>query len=70
MSDVDASEKRFSIEVHEDISDTDRRELIRMITHVLDGDPAFAIEDYDLEAGDLDKIETFVNEELRGDADE
>jgi len=65
MTAIPDDEKRFSIDIYEDISETDRREIVRMIQHLLDGDAVFAIEDFEVSVEDLDKIETFVDEQLR-----
>jgi len=65
MSDIPDDEKRFSIEIYEDISDTDRREIIQMVIRLLDGDPVFAIENYEWEEGDGEKLKNFVENELK-----
>lgn len=66
MSGTPDSEKRVAIEFYEDVSDEDRREIIRMVRRALDGDAVFAIEDYDWQPGDTEKVERFIENELRG----
>ena len=60
----DTDGKRVSIEFHEPVSDVDRRECLRMIRHLLDGDAVFAVEGSHPSPEELDEIEAFVEELL------
>lgn len=64
MSEIPDSEKRVSIEFHEEVSDIDRREAMRMLQHLLDGDPVFAVEGRAPSPSELDEIEAFVEDLL------
>lgn len=56
---------RFRLEVTEELAPDERREVERMIHHALDGDPVFAIEGYEWQPGDGEKLERFVENQLK-----
>jgi len=62
-------EPRFTLEVNEDLRPGEKAEIQSVIRHLLDGGAVVYLDSFAAEE-DEERLREFVDEELRGDADE